>query len=316
MNAPPLLISFNYVDKFLEALPEKQRKRYSNEVIDLITQTYPPVVSPYCLAVMFGYSLQFVHALSSKQHKFYRSFDIRQGKKVRRIYSPRVALKVIQKWFGHHLSNALDFPPHICGFVKGRSFADAAKQHIGASWIYSIDIKDFFPSISEENVAESLVKLGYSDQGAKLIAALCCLNGALAQGSPASPVLSNLYMREIDKTLLGIAQKNSFKVTRYADDIVFSGTEGFNENLSVELEKVFDGTALQLNTNKTFFADQLKGQRLKVHGLLVKEDKITLTKGYRNKLRAYKHMLDSGKVCENDIARLTGHVTFAEFIEK
>ena len=52
-----------------------------------------------------------------------------------------------------------------------------------------------------------------------------------------------------------------------------------------------------------------------VHGLLVKQDKIALTKNYRNKLRAYKHMIENNKVAEKDIKRLTGHINFSEFIE-
>lgn len=315
MYAAPLLVSFSSINKYIEALPEKHKTEYLQEIQVLYARSLPPVVSVHNLAIMFGYSPNFVYTLSKCPNKFYRSFEILQGNKRRTIYSPKVALKVIQKWFGFHLSNVISFPLHVCGFVKGRSFIDAAKQHIGAKWILSFDIKDFFPSITIQAVTESLIHVGYSEQAAKLLAELCCLNKVLSQGSPASPILSNICMRLIDDELIKVAKKYNVIVTRYVDDIVFSGKNDFNNQLKTDIENLFNDSPFTLNSQKTYFADSAQGQRLKVHGLLVKESKITLTKGYRNKLRAYKYMLNSGRVSENDIARITGHVKFSEFIE-
>lgn len=315
MNAAPLLVSFNSLNKYLEALPEKHRAEYSEEIQRLAAKNFPPIVSPYCLSVMFGYSHKFIYALSTKQIKYYRTFEIKKGQKKRKIHAPKVALKVIQKWLGSHLADAIAFPKHVCGFVKGRSFADAAKHHIGAKWIFSVDIVNFFPSISTDEISKALVAIGYSQQASELIANLCCLNGGLAQGSPASPVLSNIYMSKIDDDLLALAEKFDSKISRYADDIVFSGDSTFDPKLKEDLELLFDSYPLQLNKEKTYLADANKGQRLKVHGLLVKDDKVTLTKGYRNKLRAYQHMLKTGKVCVEDVPRITGHIKFSEFIE-
>jgi RNA-directed DNA polymerase len=316
MNAPPLLVSFNSLDKYLEALPEKQQERYGDEIRDLFLSGFPPVVSPFCLSIIFGYSLNFVHALSKKQHKFYRSFEIRQGKKQRNIFSPKVALKVIQKWISFHLSAALTFPPHVCGFIQGKSFVDSAKIHVGAAWVMSVDIKNFFPSISKEQVTGALKVIGYSEAGAELVANLCCLKNCLPQGSPASPVLSNLVMKQIDIKLTDLANFHSLQVSRYADDIVFSGKNDFLEILATEIDDIFLDTGLELNKDKFYLADARKGQRLKVHGLLVKEDNVSLTKGYKNKIRAYKHMLSNGKVKTEDVPRLTGHVTYSTHIDE
>ncbi|UXI04689.1 reverse transcriptase family protein [Photobacterium sp. TY1-4] len=316
MNAAPLLVSFHSFQKFLAALPEKHRENYQQEIEELFLQQLPPVASETCLAVLFGYSLDFVYALSKKQHKFYRSFKIQQGKKVRTIHSPRVALKVVQKWFGTHLSSAISFEPHVCGFVKGKSFADAAIIHQGARWVYSVDIEDFFPAITILKISDSLETIGYSKESATLLANICSLNFRLAQGSPASPVISNLVMKDIDRQIKELADQYELQVSRYADDIVFSGKNVFNEDISHEIESIFEASPFSLNKNKTYFSDSEKGQRLKVHGLLVKENKVTLTKGYRNKIRAYRHMVEKGKVSEDDMPKLKGHLKFAEFIER
>ena len=315
MNAPPLLVSFTSVEKYIEALPEKHRESYATDIIALYSQGFPPVVSKSCLAILFGFSNDFIYTLATKPNKFYRSFSIRKGKKTRQIFAPKVGLKVIQKWLVSHLSNAIEFQPHVLGFVKGKSFADASKIHIGARWVLSIDIMDFFPSINKTNVIQSLLSEGYSQKSAELIADLCCLNNVLAQGSPASPVLSNLFMKEIDLKLVQLSQTYNVCLSRYADDITFSGIEDYPESLLHELKVIFNESGLSLNTKKNYFADASQGQRLMVHGLLVKQDKIALTKNYRNKLRAYKHMIENNKVAEKDIIRLTGHINFSEFIE-
>ena len=200
--------------------------------------------------------------------------------------------------------------------MKGKSFADAAKIHQGAKWVYSVDVEDFFPSISIFQTSNALESLGYSKDAARLIADISSLNFKLAQGSPASPVLSNIVMKDIDMRLKELANQYNLQVSRYADDIVFSGKGVFQEELPTELEAIFDATTFSLNKNKTYFADSNKGQRLKIHGLLVKEDSITLTKGYRNKIRAYRHMIEQGKVSKDDLPRLEGHLRFAEFIER
>jgi len=314
MNAAPLLVSFSDLNKFIVAMSHSQRDSYQDEINTLISKSFPPVVSESCLALLFGYSTDFVYAMSKKQDKFYRTFTINSGKKVRKIHSPKVALKVIQKWIAEHLSRALTFEPHVTGFVKGKSFADAAYMHIGATWVLSRDIKDFFPSVKEDQVINSLRKIGYSEQGATLVARLSCLKGVLAQGSPLSPVLSNLVLKEVDGHLLKLSKQYSVTMSRYADDIVISGKDYYNSEIEQELDKVFEQSSFNLNKNKVYFADATKGQRLKVHGLLLKSDKITLTKGYRNKLRAYKHMLDNKKVCEDDLPRIIGHVKYMEFI--
>lgn len=315
MNAPPLLVSFTSVEKYIEALPVSHQEKYSNDIKELYYKGFPPVVSKLCLAILFGYSSDFIYTLVTKQNKFYRSFSIRKGKKTRKIFAPKVGLKVIQKWFSTHLSNVVEFQPHVIGFIKGKSFADASKIHIGARWVLSIDIVDFFSSIRKNDVVQSLISINYSSKSAELIASLCCLNDVLAQGSPASPILSNLFMQEIDNKLVELCEKYNICVSRYADDITFSGKNSYPETLLQDLQIIFEESCLTLNTQKTYFADTCKGQRLKVHGLLIQQDKITLTKSYRNKLRAYKHMLKNGKVEEKDIKRLKGHINFSEFIE-
>lgn len=55
--------------------------------------------------------------------------------------------------------------------------------------------------------------------------------------------------------------------------------------------------------------------RLKVHGLLVHGEKVRLTKGYRNRIRAYKHLYGKDKIKDEDVKRIVGHITYASQVE-
>lgn len=314
MLAPPLLLSYDSLEDYLEALGPELRNTYEQEIRDLVARNMPPVVSARCLAVLFGYSHAFVNSIALQNYKYYRVFKIRKGKKKRVIQAPKVSLKVIQKWFGSHLSNALTFEDNVFGFIPEKSAALAAKQHTNARWVYSVDISDFFPSTPESVVSSSLMSVGYSEKASKLMAELCCYGDFMAQGSPASPVISNVAFSELDSQLKLIANEYDLRMTRYADDIVFSGVDEFPEEIKNQVKKLFETTSWSLSEEKEYFSELPK--RLKVHGLLVHGDNPRLTKGYRNRIRAYKHLLANGLVKDKDLARIMGHVKYSESIDK
>lgn len=314
MKAPPLLFSYSSLEHYLDALSPELRQEYEQRIGALVQLELPPVVSLRCLATLIGYSSKFLGAIVKNQEHYYRTFIIPKGNKRRTIHAPKVALKVIQKWFGHHLAEQLEFHDSVYGFVRGRSSVNAAQVHCGARWIYSVDIKDFFPSTSLDKVYHSLVEIGIPGGGADLVARLCCYRSNLAQGSPASPILSNLVFRHADEELSEIAVNNGLRHTRYADDIVFSGTEDLPETVKEEIKQVVISRGWQLSDKKEYFAQQ--PNRLKVHGLLVHGERARLTKGYRNRIRAYKHLLAAGKITDEDIFRVKGHLNYAKSVEE
>jgi hypothetical protein len=196
----------------------------------------------------------------------------------------------------------------VYGFVRGRTHIDAAIKHRGAKWVFSCDIRDFFSSTPRAYVEECMRQLGYDPTQANLISGLCCFRGGLAQGSPASPVLSNICADALDQRLVRIAEKYSCKYTRYADDVTFSGAAEVPVGLEGEVANIFHESPWELAPGKTQLSES--PSRLKVHGLLVHTDAPKLTKGYRNKLRAYRHLAANGKLV-NDVTRVQGHLSYA-----
>ncbi|WP_184353638.1 reverse transcriptase family protein [Xanthomonas arboricola] len=264
---------------------------------------------------MLGINPGLVWSFEHRSAKHYRRFTIPKGAGQERvIIAPRVALKIVQKWVSVQLQRAYAAPQHVFGFVPGRSHIDAAKQHRLAEWTYSVDIADFFPSTPLRTVTAVFNRLGYGDEVASMLASLSCYQGFLAQGAPTSPVISNLALHEVDRRLIDISRSFDVRVSRYADDIVFSGQNGFPEELVDEVNEIFIDTPWTISQGKTEL-NRLP-RRLKVHGLLVHGAQARLTKGYRNKLRAYAHLIKNGLIQEGHKLRVKGHLRYGEQVKE
>lgn len=312
MIAPPYLVSYDTLNDFLSALSDHDREKYGQKIEALVEKRLPPVVSTQCLATLFGYSTKFLHSIRSNPEIFYREFEIRKGKKLRKISSPRVALKVIQKWFSYHAQKSVAFDESVCGFIPGKSFIDAAAKHCGCDWVYTVDIKDFFPSIKPESVTKSLIGIGYSVEAAQLLSEIFCLDGGLPQGSPASPFLSNLVFSGVDGELKKIAEETNTTYSRYADDLNFSGKGGWDPRIQEMVREILAENGFERAESKEDV--RVKPQRLKVHGLIISGKHPRLTKGYRNRIRAYKHLIENGRVEDDSIDTIRGHLSFAKSV--
>jgi len=277
----------------------------------------PPVTSLGSLSVMTGYNPGFVWALLNRTEKYYRVFYIQKGRHRRQIEAPRVSLKLIQKWLGYHFAAKWQPLNEVHGFVPGRSHLTAASEHLRAQWIVSLDLENFFPSTPTGEIRHSLLELGYRERDSlDILVKLLSYEDRLSQGAPTSPVIANIALAKIDKSLSAISKELGIRFTRYADDITFSGLERL-ANANDIINRVIEllaGTPWRIANQKIHVAES--PDRLKVHGLLVHGDKIRLTKGYRNRLRAYRHLLGTGRISDDDLARIKGHLNYGDQVEK
>lgn len=314
MRAPPLLLNFRTAQELLDTLSDDIRTVHAESIASLVEQRLPPAVSIRVLAILFGFSPKFVSSMVSRSERYYRIFRIPKGRGQRIIQAPKVALKAIQKWISFHLEEAIVFDDCVHGFVRGRSAMSAASVHCGARWVYTLDLQNFFQTTSKLKVKNALLAIGYQDHGAEIISKLCSYNGFLAQGSPASPVLSNLVFRDEDRAIKAIADSHYIKYTRYADDLVFSGDDNFPEAIKDSIKAILAANGWRVAEEKEHFSELPK--RLKVHGFLVHHNQIRLTKGYRRKIRTYKNLLAHGQIENEDIAKIKGHISYATSVER
>lgn len=312
---PPLFVSFASLEEALEAVPARYRDGIRAIMQPLTDRGLPPALSVGVVATLFGLSIPFVRAMSKNPCRYYRLFTIRKGKKERAISSPKVALKLLQSWIGSHLSRGVQLNDCVLGFVPGKNgVIEAATRHCSARWVYSLDLRDFFPSIDDQRVEAALCSLGYPAQCAAFIRSICTLNGVLPQGSPASPILSNLVFAETDGALVQLANELGVRYTRYADDLVFSGEGEVPTQLQARVRSVLTVRGWVIADEKEHLAEL--PNRLKVHGLLVHGTKPRMTKGYRNRIRAYRHLIAEGKIRPEDLDKVKGHLAYAAQVEQ
>lgn len=309
----PLFV-FQEADDLIMALGERASGDQIAQIRQLAAAGLPPIVSEQAIATMLGVNSGLIWSFVNRSRKHYRKFEIPKGKETRQIVAPRVGLKIIQKWLSVHFARQYTPADHVYGFVSGRSHIDAAKIHVGAQWAYSVDVTDFFGTTPMKLVVESLERLGYSTAAAELGAKLTCLDGVLAQGAPSSPILSNMCFKDIDDQLIEVAGKYGCKLSRYADDIVFSGAGEFDDALREELRARFASYGIWALSKRKELVQPLKG-RIKIHGFLIGADSIRLTKGYRNKLRAYAHVIETRGGDANEVGKLRGHLNYALHVE-
>jgi len=319
MRLPPHLLDspyfvFSQVDELIAALGSSLREGEATEIKRLGELGLPPVTSRDALAVMLGVNPGIVWSLENRTSRYYRKFSIPKGSGIRIIQAPKIALKIIQKWISVHLQRKYSPPDHVFGFVPGRSHVLAASVHCNARWVYSIDIKDFFQSTPIEKVRGAFFNIGYGEDSAQILARLCCLNGCLSQGAPTSPVISNIAFSHLDVMLSDVAEYHGVRMTRYADDIVFSGAGAFEDGVRGSVERIFSGEPWKISSSKTKVS--FLPNRLKVHGLLVNGESVRLTKGYRNKIRAFKHIIERESVKSEDLKKISGHIRYAEYVDR
>jgi RNA-directed DNA polymerase len=114
------------------------------------------------------------------------------------------------------------------GFKPGFSIQSNAINHRGQRWVFKVDLKDFFPSINFGRVYGFFMKnqhFSLQKKVATVIAQIACHENELPQGSPSSPVISNIIAHLLDIRLNELAGGNGCTYTRYADDLTFSTNE-------------------------------------------------------------------------------------------
>lgn len=254
------------------------------------------------------------------------------------IHAPKKELKFLQKKLSNVLwecylesieskSKEINFktPSLSHAFEKGKSIITNTQMHRNKKYILNIDLKNFFDSFNFGRVRGFFIKdrdFAVSPEIATVIAQIACYQGKLPQGSPSSPIITNLITRILDYRIVKIAKKYRFTYSRYADDMTFSTNRELNsnklratkefENFKTELKKVITSSGFEINPKKTRLSNNM--QRQEVTGLIVNK-KINVKREYIKKTRAMAFQLYKDGTFEIDkktgtINQLTGRFAF------
>lgn len=148
-----------------------------------------------------------------------------------------------------------------------------AQKHTGKRLVLNIDLKDFFESITFSRIVgffskNKLFSLPFDI--ALLIAQIVTYRestskeGFLPQGSPCSPIISNLIGNILDVKMVKLAKEYKFTYTRYVDDLTLStNLPQFSEDIiEFDGEKWGPGSVLNHTINSSKFKINPKKTRL------------------------------------------------------
>jgi retron-type reverse transcriptase len=223
--------------------------------------------------------------------------------------------------------NVAGFPhANAFGYIPGKSTRDNAQRHVGAKWIVSADIENFFPSITRGIVEKAFISAGMNNKGAAIIARFLTIDGKLAPGINSSPLIANLVALPLDIELTKLCEAKDIVYTRYADDMTFSAKGDATALLEdFEIDNILRKHGFRLNKKK--FRTSKRGQKHYVTGLSVAdEDRPHAPKKLKRRLRQEmyyisKHGLRShlshvrGQGEQQTVNRIDGMVNYIASIE-
>ena len=225
----------------------------------------------------------------------YRQFHIKKksgGTRV--ITAPRNRSFMMMLQAVNEILKALYSPSdYAMGFTEGRSVVTNATIHKGQNYVFNIDLKDFFPSVEQFRVWKriQLKPFNFPKQIANIVAGLCFMRQVrsvidetkehdndkkfkyvLPQGSPASPIITNMVCDTLDRRLAGLARRFGLHYSRYADDITFSSMHYVyapNGKFHTELYRLITEQGFIINEDKTRL--QKLGSRQEVTGIIISQ---------------------------------------------
>lgn len=270
-------------------------------------------------------------------HKFYIP---KKSGGLREINAPipefMTALNELKDIFENQIGADSLYHTSAFAYVKGRCTIDSVKRHQmnQSRWFLKLDFSDFFGSTTLEFLCSQLAEIFPFSEIMKSVVGreeltnalqMCFLNGGLPQGTPMSPLLTNIMMIPIDYKLYNYLreQKPHMIYTRYADDILISSRYSFwfsdiQKYIIAELKNI--NAPFSLNVKKTRYGSS-SGSNWNLGVMLNKDNKITIGHRQHDHFKAmistYTTDKINGKKWDiHDIQVLQGLISYYRMIDK
>jgi len=198
----------------------------------------------------------------------------------RTLYPCKGRLRKIQENLQKHVLGIIKYPTYVQGGVKRRSYATNARMHLGKKYKMHTDIRNFFPSISNEMVFQVLIKQGFYPSVAHYITKLTTYKGQVPQGTKTATSLANLvFFHLADQQINDLCKKNNITYTRFVDDIFCSSQADF-KSLIPEILALITEPGFKISHNKTGYGTS----PVIITGVLTKNNVLDVPGNWEQKL--------------------------------
>ena len=217
-------------------------------------------------------TLKDLNHITLNQNNYKNFMIIQKNNKRRLISSPSIFLHRIQTFIRLNILESITFDENIIAYQKGKSCKTGVQQHVNSEYFLSIDLTDFFGSITYSMV-HKFFSQHFNLEISHLLTTLCTDNKkTLPQGACTSPILSNIVCHRIDAMLGSLCKKNSIIYTRYSDDLTFSSKIIIKKNFIYKIEKILNVNNFDINKKKTRYSSLHRGNR--INGLTIKNNEV------------------------------------------
>ena len=263
---------------------------------------------PALIGVLDRYNAKHRELFAAEKHDLYRTFYIpKRSGGMRRIDAPNQELmaalrelKLIFEVEFHALYHTSAF-----AYVKKRSTLHAIQRHQKneSRWFAKLDLHNFFGSTTLPFVMQMLsqvfpftevIKDPHGREALEAALSLAFLDGVLPQGTPISPLITNVMMIPVDFILTKTLRRfedQTYVYTRYADDFTISSRYNFDvkkiEELVVSVLREFNAP-FSINQTKTRYGSSA-GRNWNLGLMLTKDNQITVGHKRKAQLQSMLH---------------------------
>jgi RNA-directed DNA polymerase len=255
----------------------------------------------------------------------------RNNRGFRIVSQPAAQLKPILSWVNLQILSKLPVSAIATAFHSGSSTLLNASKHKDSLYSVRIDIKDFFPSIRHTDLyktinrqSSNLPPFACTYETMSLIGNICFDdNYSLPIGYSTSPTIANAVMFELDSQLVELTKNEAIfgksKITRYADDFIFStdrkgACRAFVSEFEALLNKA-DSPKLKINQEKTRFMSRGGGSTL-ITGLRVNNSGgVVVHPEYRDHVRLLLKLYKENRLGQEETQKLIGHLAYVQHVD-
>lgn len=311
--------------------------------------------------ILESYNDQTKELREAERHSLYYEFHIpKKHGGLRKISAPEPQLmnalrnlksiiesecSGMRQYFGRNHRTLALYHTAAFAYIHERGTVDCLRKHQqnNSRWFAKFDFSNFFGSINKEYTMKmfsmiypfsEIVKSERGKQALETALELAFLDGVLPQGTPISPLITNIIMIPIDFRLSNALRKfvwtgcdneqmeNKCVYTRYADDIQVSSEYSFSykqvERFIVQVLGEFDAP-FSINKDKTRYGSRA-GKNFNLGLMLGNENKITIGQKRKKNLLAMlasyaKDKKNGVKWSLNDVQVMDGNRNYYVMVE-